>query len=639
MQSIKRIVTTLLFAIFIHIRALEAAWSPPVQISAGLSSLNLGTTPLVIDNNSVALVGWLDGNIGVAQTLSSASLFPQFNVWTTPQIIYNNTTPGLFPSFPTMAVDIFGNQIAGFGVIDPMSIESFILNASRRSVETTNWQPPITQVENGNPFGGSSLAIGNLGNFAALLALSTTGGTPPFNITLVQLPANSSSWLSPLVFAQDNSTQPAVAAKTREGNATLAWKVNTPTLQIQTARFDFLTQQLSSIINVPLPPLTTDILGMDIAVDSQGDSILIYAAQIGSNFILYSSTLLAGQNTWTAPILISNPTNEIIGASIASDAVGNSTIFWGEQITPTQQFVRVATLPLGGLPILVTDLTSPTNLNTTVDASSRVAMDLFGNAVAIWGITTSGVPMIQVSSKAIGQGWTPPETLSVFGIAPLVTLSDQGTAVATWLDNASNVLMGSRNLYLFALMPPSNFIGKIIENISPQGDSFFLVTTWIPSPAPNIVSFEIYQNEILIGTAPGEGPFTFVQPLSSGNISGIYTLIAVASNGNRSLPISLMLQPSLAPPSHFIGKVLKNEFATQKVYFLDMQWTPSPANNIDRYEIFKNGRVIATIPRSGPFKFLQSLHSKQVKGKYVIVAIAADGSKSFSVPLAIKKKD
>lgn len=637
MQPIKRLFPSFLLSLLLglHPLDLEATWSLPVQISNEPASLNIGTTPLVIDNHSVALVGWLDGSVGLSQTLYSASLFPPFNGWTAPQTIYYHTISGTFPSAPTMAVDIFGNQTAGFGVIDPVT-GAFTLNASRRPAGAAQWLPPITQTESGIP-GNASLAIGNLGNFSVLLGLSTNGN-PPFDIALVQLPATSSSWLPPLVFAQDNSSSPAVAAKTDAATTTFAWKVNTPVLQIQTAHFDFLTEQLSPLGNVPLPPFTTDIVGLDMAVDAQGNSILIYAAQIGSNRILYASTLLADQNSWSAPVLISNPAHLLVGASIATDISGNSTIFWGEAINPSQQFVRAATLPLASLPTQVTDLTSPANLNTIVDVTAKVAMDSFGNAVAIWGIMTDGTPSIQVSSKAIGHTWTSPETLSVSGENPLVTLSDQGTAVAAWLDSVSNLLLGRSDLSLFALMPPTNFTGTLIERVTPYGQTVSLVTSWTPSPAPNILSYEIYQNGVLIGTVPGEGPLTFTQSLNSSPLSDLYTLIAVASNGNRSLPVALSVQPPLAPPSHFIGKVIKSEFLTQTAYFLNMHWTPSSAANIASYEIFKNGKCIATIPGKGPYTFLQPLHSRHVKGEYVLIAVSADGSKSLSIPLVMKKK-
>jgi len=348
--------------------------------------------------------------------------------------------------------------------------------------------------------------------------------------------------LPPLIIAQDNSSQPAVAAKTHEGISALAWKVNTPTLQLQTMGFDFATQQFTSIINVPLPPLTIDIIGIDLAMDAQGDVVIIYAVQFASGNALYSSTLLAGGNTWSNPLLISNPANSVIGATIASDAVGNTTILWGEEVMPNQQFVRVATLPLGGVPIFVTDLTDRNLLNTTVDSNSRVVMDSFGNAAAIWGITTGGIPMVQVSSKAVGQNWAAPETLSMTGFSPLITLSDQGTAVATWIDNVTQILMGSRNLFLFTLTSPSGFVGKVIKNEFLTETAYFLKFHWHQSPAPNITNYEIFKNGKRIATTLGKGPFKFLLPLHSKHVKGTYTLVATASNGNKSSPIPIVIK-------------------------------------------------------------------------------------------------
>lgn len=543
MHILKKGVITSLFTISLVIFSekmvlLNAAWSPPIQVSAGPSSTNPSGTPLVVNSNSVALVGCLDGQIGVAQTLSSYDLIPQSETWGSPQIIYSNTIPGSFPSFPTLSQDINGGSVAAFGAIDPLS-GVIILNASRRSIGTEAWPTPFTIIPNGNPV-AASLAVDDLGNVAAFLALTTTG-TPPYDITLFQLPANSNFWSSPIILAQDSSTQPALAAKTYQGRGAFAWKVNTPTLQLQTIRFNFLTQQASPIINVPLPSLTTDILGMDIAVDSRGDAILIFAAQIGSAVVLYSSTLLAGENTWSNPLLISDPADNSIGGSIAADAVGNTTILWGEEVMPNQQFVRVTTLPLGGVPTFVTDLTDRALLNTTVDSTSRVVMDSFGNAAATWGITTGGIPTVQVSSQAVGQNWVAPETLTFSGSFPLITLSNQGTAVTTWIDSVSNILIGSRNLFLFALTSPSEFTGIVIKNEFLTETAYFLNMSWKQSPAPNITNYQIFKNGKLVATIPGDGPFKFLQPLNSKHVKGSYTLVATASNGNKSSPIPIVI--------------------------------------------------------------------------------------------------
>jgi hypothetical protein len=111
MQKVKKSVITIFFTISLILFSgstlhLHAAWPSPVQISAGPSSTNPSGTPLVINSNSVALVGLLGGPIGVAQTLSSSDLLPQSQVWSSPQVIYTNTIPGSFPSFPTLSQDI-----------------------------------------------------------------------------------------------------------------------------------------------------------------------------------------------------------------------------------------------------------------------------------------------------------------------------------------------------------------------------------------------------------------------------------------------------------------------------------------------------------------------------------------------------
>lgn len=232
MQVAKKNVINLLFTISLilfsgNTVSLHAAWSPAVQISAGASSTNPSGTPLVISTNSVALVGWLDGPIGVAQTLSSSRWLPESGTWTTPQLIYTNTAAGVFPSFPTLSQDIYGGSVAAFGIIDPIN-GGIELNASRRPPGVEAWPAPISLIINGTP-NAASLAVDDLGNVASLLALSTTG-SPPYDITLVQLPADHNAWLTPTILAQDNSAQPALAAKTYKGLGAFAWKVNIPSL-------------------------------------------------------------------------------------------------------------------------------------------------------------------------------------------------------------------------------------------------------------------------------------------------------------------------------------------------------------------------------------------------------------------------
>lgn len=518
---------------------LYSVWSAPIQISTPASLYPITTVPLVLDSNSQAFVSWLDGSIGITQSISSATLLPQEGVWSTPELIYTNSMPDLFVAYPSLTVDVVGNQTVLFALID-IPGGGIVINASRRASYTTPWLAPISQTIAAFP-GASSAAADSLGNIAGLFALTSTG-TAPFDVILLQLPSNSSTWLPPLVIAQDNSPQPAVASNNVDGKGVLIWKVNTPSLQLQTMRYNFITQQPETILAVPLPALTNDIVAVDVAVDSLGNAIMAYVVQIGAGTVLYSSTLLAGESTWSDPLLISDPANTMLGFSIASDSVGNTTIFWGEEVSPTQQFIRAGSLPLSGTTVSITDLTDRNALNTLVDSTSHVAMDSFGNAAAIWTTLTGGLSMVQVSSKPAGQDWTTVETLSTDGITPFIALNDQGSSVAVWVDVGTSALMGSRNIDLFALAPPAGFVGALAMSEFLTETAYFVEMRWIPSSAPNILNYEIFENGTLIAVIPGSGPFKLLQPISSDRIQKTYTIIAIASNGNQSSPILMQVE-------------------------------------------------------------------------------------------------
>src|SRR5579864_4730995 len=131
MQLIKQCIFSISFFVMSGFGSnVYADWSPPVQISPGASSVNPSGTPLVINSYSSAIVGWLNGTLGIAESLSSASLFPQSSTWNTPQQIYANSTLGIVPTFPTLSLDEFNNQVAAFAVLNFLS-STTELNASR----------------------------------------------------------------------------------------------------------------------------------------------------------------------------------------------------------------------------------------------------------------------------------------------------------------------------------------------------------------------------------------------------------------------------------------------------------------------------------------------------------------------------
>ena len=263
--------------------------------------------------------------------------------------------------------------------------------------------------------------------------------------------------------------------------------------------------------------------------------------QIGVQQFVYTSTTLAGTTSWTNTQLVSNPSNSAQAFSFGVDANGNAVLFWAELSSPTQAFIRAADMRLGGEVNGTTNLTDPNALNTyPIDFSSNLVVDAFGNAVATWGISSGGTLLIQAASKGVNQHWSSNTTFSTNGSTPRVVLSNQGKAVLVWIDGVSFFLMGSSNINLFPLQAPPIFLGKKVAVKFVSQTARALNMKWIPSLAPNIVSYEIRKNGKVVGTVPGSGPFKFRFPFPKK--SSKFTLQAIASNGNRSTPIPLVVE-------------------------------------------------------------------------------------------------
>ncbi|QLH37562.1 MAG: PKD domain-containing protein [Parachlamydiaceae bacterium] len=90
-------------------------------------------------------------------------------------------------------------------------------------------------------------------------------------------------------------------------------------------------------------------------------------------------------------------------------------------------------------------------------------------------------------------------------------------------------------------------------------------------------------------------------------------------------------QPPL-PPSNFIGRQIKNIFATQTDLINQLTWQPSPDSTIIGYLIRRNGTIITEICSQGPFIFNDHNRRKNEIYIYTLTALSAGGE---STPLTI----
>lgn len=523
------------------------AWTEGQVISNSYSSLNPALSCIAIDQNSNTTVGWLQGNLGVDAALFTASLPAESQKWNEPIPLYTGTPP-IFPTFPGIYADNNGtihSLWANFHLEDNVAEALNVLSSTQNSLESTWQSPTVSGNLEGFPNGGEA-SVDKEGNEIVILALTTdsVSSAPPYSVTFTAKSKNAANFTSPTVVGLDNiMSSPVVCVSASHGYALIGWKEG-PTLSFKTSLYNFSTGELTPTNNIPLPAGTLDVGFAKTVLASNGDAIMAFSLRIGASpkYVIYSSFLPKGNTTWTFPEPVSNSNHDTIYnyLSIKADKKGNSTLLWGELNDSNNGFIRVGSLPFGKNITEVQNLTnadSPVPVLGNENSNLSLEIDHFGNKVAIWQFIIDNVSTVQVSSKAIGNNWMSAQNLSQEGHSPRIALSNQGTAVAVWVNSVNNLLTASIDNFLFPLPNPSHFQGYISE----EEDHTILNFHWNPSLAPNIINYEIFNGDKLIASVSGNGPFTYQEHLKCDSVEGSYTLVAVASNGNKSSPIEVVL--------------------------------------------------------------------------------------------------
>lgn len=526
-------------------------WSKPFLISQNNSDVGQDVSPLAIDTNSQAIVGWLGGpQPGNGQDLFTASQNQGQTVWNGLELLYTERASNSFPAAPLLNTDIFNNQWALWGDINiSSSIPITTIKIAKQAAGAEKWSTPIpSAMLTGGPNGGD-IGFDSFGNLVGLLPVKNNG---TYQITLLTFVAGTSSWRTPIQVgtdATDLSNDGIVAVAFKNNRATLLWRTDTPTRSIQARRYNFSENLITPVNNVPIPSeIMGEIIRIVTSIDPNGNTVAFITGNkaAGQEPVCYVTTLLANSDSWSSPILVANPADGSIGLGAKIDSQGNAVLLWIEGSDPSLLFIRGADLPLGGTLQNITALTDPTPTNTTIDFSevvSNLAMDCSGNVVGIWDVIVDGNTTIQVASKPAGGSWSSTTTFSNSGITPWVVLSDQGTSVAIWADSITGAILGSTNLNLFPLDPPKQVKGTLCKNRFLTQEVIILKLKWIPSCSPNIVKYEIRQGNQVIAKIPGIIGIceTCVSvPSSCGN--GSFTLTAVASNGNISQPVLINIR-------------------------------------------------------------------------------------------------
>ncbi len=93
----------------------------------------------------------------------------------------------------------------------------------------------------------------------------------------------------------------------------------------------------------------------------------------------------------------------------------------------------------------------------------------------------------------------------------------------------------------------------------------------------------------------------------------------------------------VTPPSQFVGKVVKNVFATKTTYSHVLTWKPSPDPTVVNYKIFLKGQVVAQVPAKGPYKVTLTNRNPNITYIYTLEAFDSKGNKSKPLTVTLPK--
>lgn len=202
------------------------------------------------------------------------------------------------------------------------------------------------------------------------------------------------------------------------------------------------------------PPLGLFTLQIEtsVALDPLGDAVAVWNA----NGVIQAASQVRG-GAWSAPtdISLAGDYEDVYEPQVAIGPYGAALAVWTSTTAVPDQVrvyaIKVATKRVNG------PWTAPTTIISTTAGglgSPRIAVDVFGNALAVWQSALNGRGVIQAAAQHIGRAWSTPAAISPQtsdAAFPQLAVSPLGQAVAVWQvfeqpGNPTTVQAATRNL-------------------------------------------------------------------------------------------------------------------------------------------------------------------------------------------------
>jgi hypothetical protein len=415
------VVTGLVSAVLVAPSAVAApTWRPVTNLFADLSATGGSAfTPAIgVDDDGNATVVWSRWN--GTQYVVQASYRPVGGTWSAPVDIAG----GRVILDPQVVVDQAGGATVVWRRVD--ADRSVVQTASRTAAGA--WSTPLDlstdpSVELGQRPDVPQLAVDAAGTVTATWSRFAAAQGQPWTFTVQSATrATDGTWSAPVDLSPVGSpARTTDVAADPAGNTTAIWAAGS-TVQAATRPAGGTwgaPVQLSGSAGMRANP--------KVVTDPAGTVTAVWGSFAGGAYgVQTASRALSG--AWSAPLDLVR--GEVFDTpAIAVDRQGNATALW-QQNDGSGWVVTSASRPAGGAwsaPVLLSD-------GATSSWDPQVAVDLAGNATAIWSREAGGSRVVEAARRPARGEWSEPVGLSPEGEAwnPQLAVDPAGNATAAW---------------------------------------------------------------------------------------------------------------------------------------------------------------------------------------------------------------
>lgn len=427
-----------------------------------------------------------------------------------------------------------------------------------------------------------------------------------------------------------------------------------------------------------------------VGIDSSGNARAVWT----DGTYVYTSTLNAGETTWSSSTIINTPVGGrvISNIYIAVAANGVAIVTWSSSLHPYDATIfanvfssgnwlgQVNTLsgaveftiglnpiaidPLGNAIVCFTrtsnDTTQVMSYNITHNTWTSIPslasnivyidgeMDASGNATVVWtqSDNTMNAATLIFNAHSFTNSTVLSNSVSPNASYPRIVVDESGNALAVWPESSGG--LGSAR-YSFtgatwSAVTTLNLSGNIPSNISLGGDAVgnaVVSYTITNGPVRYIQSAKLALTDTSWTILTGLSSFyeadnnCQIVLTEHGDVVAIWENDVSSSTGTINSSIFLSIFAPL-PPSQLTGRAIQNKFLIQTDRINELSWQASQDNTTTAYHLYRNNKLIATIPSaSGSLTYQDHRRSKNSRDTYKVMAINANDKESTSLSVTV----